>query len=536
MFITSYFISNVFKAEKTDEQKIDKLLDIMKRRDDKHFNEFWEILRKEHAGLVTHCLGEGQCTAVDRQVETSARKRIQLSNSESPPDQGKKCKLEENLAISSEQVCDPAKMFKDMCHKLVKRIDAENGLLFYLLSKNILTYDEYCSINPDINYEAVNEQLIKYLLPKITQHYEDFLDALVNHSQKHVVLFIKHSGNMEAIIDRPNRPLTDCEMRKISNSKHCLVELMNSEDIRLGLLSKSCITDRHSNKINAQITNREKNDVLLQILVRRSYSDYDNFKFFLRKTMQSNIVDILEKGGVVAIHTKLKNRPDWNKIETTLIDRLTKYALGESNADNDRSLTEEQITTINDILKRFGEKKGIYIEIKGASQSGSIAIYAQFKNLRALLAMGKNNCDLQEIKAMLESIFACLLHEKDNSLIETVTIDQDQYIACLEEFYRQECPVHIRSKYDTIVECLSMSKAFISALQTRGVVSLTQIETLRKIKPYQDQNREFLSLIQRSDDINFGVIVDTIARYLSRSYSGLISGRLRHYLQLFSSS
>ena len=320
--------------------------------------------------------------------------------------------------------------YKAVRNSLAQYIDPDNGLLWCLNGKEVLTDSDLIQLDSfksnkikAKSFLEVNEELLlKYISPKIECCCDKFLEALDENSQRHVALCIIN-GEMNS--DGEERLLTENEISIINDNLFSLVNLMNPYrmDFLYRLISKKCITERHKASIENCSEIKQKIDELLTILKRRSYSDFKHFKLCLHDTMQDKIVDILEMGGIVTVRLKLAKSADRKIIESKLIDLVTGYV--DESTEIDKNLTPDQIIIIKDILEELKKSK---IHLMGNSAWRSIAVFFQcatYDSYKSLVGFYENGI----LKGTLERLFRCLLKlsDGDPKLIRDVSITNGSF-------------------------------------------------------------------------------------------------------------
>ena len=245
--------------------------------------------------------------------------------------------------------------FNKVFLSLMTYLDSENGLLECLTFHGVLTDTEYrqlVDISP--NKERNGRLIMKYIKPKITDKCEEFVEALIDNEQEHIANHIMSSG----LYQGEDRLLTCEEIKIIDSDMFGLINLIHpySKQFLYRLVSKSCITSTHKEKIESHEEFPHQVDELLTILKRRRYKDLRNFKQCLHATMQNKLIELCEMSGLVAISVKLRNRPDMSFIESALIAHLTDYV----DKYIEKTLTAEQKRFVADILKEL-ERADIHI-------------------------------------------------------------------------------------------------------------------------------------------------------------------------------
>src|SRR6218665_2510197 len=92
-------------------------------------------------------------------------------------------------------------------------------------------------------------------------------------------------------------PLTDNEISILDTNQESLVDLMDCSDLVVRLYSAQVINGRQRETISSEPTNHRRNEVLLDILRRRSIDDYRQVVRCLHESNQNHVAEILDEGG-----------------------------------------------------------------------------------------------------------------------------------------------------------------------------------------------------------------------------------------------
>ena len=257
--------------------------------------------------------------------------------------------------------CHPSDIirgFKEVQSKgsdLEDYIDPENGLLNRLYNQRIIDNSEVDILQKIKPYQNLNGEILRRIDSKIYSISKQFIQALCQDEQDHVAIFIVTAGCESDSDER----LLPRELRKvIDDNMFCLVKLIDTEkhDLVYKLVAGNCITSRHREKV-IHSKSEDKAHELLIILQRRRYKDFFNFMECLRKTMQHNMVKILEKGGVTEIKVQLlQERTDRINIEAELVRKLTGYV----DEDKASGLSEDQKQIVDALLERVGRERYLF--------------------------------------------------------------------------------------------------------------------------------------------------------------------------------
>lgn len=92
-------------------------------------------------------------------------------------------------------------------------------------------------------------------------------------------------------------PLRDNEMKSMRVNRVKLIEIIDSQDLCIYLLSKGVINTRQREFISSKSCNSEKNEALLDVLRRFSVKQFRICVTGLRQSNQSHVAEVLSKSG-----------------------------------------------------------------------------------------------------------------------------------------------------------------------------------------------------------------------------------------------
>ena len=309
---------------------------------------------------------------------------------------------------------------KKVQSSIAEHLDPFNGLLVCLRERGILERDENDKLNQFVNettsHRECNERILsEYVLPKIEYCCKEFIEALKDNDQEHIVNFIMNAG------EHLDRVLSKEEIRIIDDNKSCLVNLI--DPYKMGfldlLVSENCITSRQREIVEKRGTNQEKIVELMKVLKLRNCRHFQNFKLCLNETKQGKLADVLVEGqGVIAVHVTI----DKNKnISTSKLIAILTTHLQELD-ELDGSPTMEQITLKN----QLNELTGLGVDFIGVCNSAdeSIVNYFQCSSSRSVKKFSQA-LESGQLKHILENMYRCHLQIPDtkSTLIKHVTSD-----------------------------------------------------------------------------------------------------------------
>ena len=296
-------------------------------------------------------------------------------------------------------------------------IDPENGLLYKLKDQMIINNREIVTFLNIIPYRSLNMELLRKIEMEIENISREFIEALCKDDQDHIAKFIVTAGCETNSDER----LLPRELRKvIDDNMFCLEKLIDTEKLDLihRLVTEECITSKHRDRV-IRCKREEKAYELLVILRRRRYRDYFNFMECLRKTMQNNIVKILENGGVMDVQIEFyQERSDKRDIEAELIRKLTGYV----DEDKANELSEEQKKIVDELLAKLAENDIYFIGACTGTSKNSVSMFLQGRKDDSLPVL-QEGCESGSLKNTMDKFVRTLFKIPEGSppLVKMVT-------------------------------------------------------------------------------------------------------------------
>lgn len=189
---------------------------------------------------------------------------------------------------------DRTAVIRKLSNDLIDTVDVHHGLIDLLFSRSVLTNRQIENIKSRPTDFGRVKELLDCVARLDADKQEMFLVTLEKTQQRHVSNFIRMNGRRSATDDWP---LTQSrrEVETLDRLKSKLIELI---DPRNGLLqelfSVGCINSRQKQKLEIDVmSDAERNELLLDILRRRSVADYYKFVRCLTVTKQHHVVSLL---------------------------------------------------------------------------------------------------------------------------------------------------------------------------------------------------------------------------------------------------
>ena len=239
------------------DEKARRLLDILATKDDDAFDAFINALNETGQPHVIYILtGE-----ISSQHQNEERKSVPMS--------------EEHwraLTVNSDQ--------------LSKFMDTENGLLDRLLREDVISFNDAQQTRYVSGFVAKTHKLIEVLTRKSEAAFDGFIKALNETGQSHVTYILTGEGN--------SRPLKE-EYRKmlLTTKRDCLVNIIESKNgLITALMRKEVFSEYDEQRVTGvqPDTYYNRNELILNLIARKSQSDFFNFLSALNDTGQTHVV------------------------------------------------------------------------------------------------------------------------------------------------------------------------------------------------------------------------------------------------------
>ena len=230
------------------EDMADETLNIFLRKPDCAFDNFVDALSKSGQSHVAYLL-----TGVGRPPMSDQHRELLVTN------------------------------MKELC----KFVDVENGLLDSLFSQKVISLIEAERVRSVPGNNQMAQKLVTTLLRKHDDAFHDFVSALNDNGQKHVAFILTAEGD--------SRPMKN-ELRDtlLATHRDRVVGMMDSKKsgIVSSLMSKGVFTEHDEGRVVNVIPNTtdNENEIILNLVARKSQSAYFDFISALNDTYQTHVV------------------------------------------------------------------------------------------------------------------------------------------------------------------------------------------------------------------------------------------------------
>jgi len=376
--------------------------------------------------------------------------------------------------------------FKQLC----KFVDPENGLLDTLISMEVISVTSARSIRSiPSTYNGNAQKLIEILMRKSDDTFHDFITALTCTGQSHVAYILTGEGN--------SRHLKEEHRAKLLTSKrYFLVNTIDSKSSGLvtALMSKGVFSDYDEQRVTGLQpgTNYDRNELILNLIARKSQSDFFNFISALNDTDQTHVSVALIGADVVAkIKTVYESGSDVRHI-----------------LDVDAELVEyvrKMFRTNSDVVKRLNE----LLSHNGVSVSdvkeGCLEVTFTCENVASLLNLRRLRCSGELEQILCETFCFQFANKGLKSLKLTITNEQFEQCASWVPMTAEHRKSLLSSEASLLNE-IKMSADFLDRLR----LCKRRRQAIEQAATREQQVKTLLDVVSRRPDSAFDELLSAL--------------------------
>jgi len=403
-------------------------------------------------------------------------------------------------------------MLRNKMPDLCKYIDAENGLLDVLYSYSVITKCDVERIRSVADYNTVARKLLESLLRKSDNAFDKFVTVLNETGQGHVVYLLTGEGDSRPVKEEHRK-------RMLAMNRSEIVNTLDSKTsgIITALMSRGVFSSYDEARVDSAVpdTDYKRNEIILDLIARKSQMAFFNFISALNDTDQTHVAVAMIGANVIA---KLK----------------TVYDAGNRNGNSALPNVDAELL---DYIREMFEHNGIVVSrlnrilsAKGVAvtdiRDGSIQVTFtcndddSLQNLRNLYTSGQ----LQDL--FVEAFCPRFAHKGLESM--KLEITDEMFAQCAVTFSRwtlmtTEHRLALKSSTKWLVDTMTISADLLDKLslckrRRQGIVRAAtreqQVKTLLDIVSRQPDSA-FTQLLNALSDTQQFKAVSCIRGFLS---------------------
>jgi len=385
------------------------------------------------------------------------------------------------------------KILRERMHDLENFVDTENGLLVRLISQDTISLYDAKQIRSITDPNVMARELVEILLRKPDDAFHKFITSLRESGQSHVAYILTGEGN--------SRPLKEEHRSKLlSGPREYLVKTIDSKHSGLvtALMSKGVLTSAEAQRVTSvrPDTQDDRNEVILDLITRKSQSDFFNFISALNDTKQTHVAVALIGAGVVAkIKTVYESGTDGG--HTPDVDAELLEYMKEMFQRNG-----EVVARLNEILSTNGVS---VFDVK----EGCIAVTFTCKSAESL----RNFHYLHhagELENLLNEAFCSRFADKGLKSLK-VEIPSHQFEQCAKTFARWIPMTSERHEALLLSEKLLVDKITVSGdLLDKLSLCKRRREAIESASTREEQVKTLIDIVSRQPDSTFTELLNAL--------------------------
>jgi len=384
--------------------------------------------------------------------------------------------------------------------------DPENGLLDKLVSTKVISLTDAKYIRAMTGHNEKARKLIEILIRKSDDAFDGFINALNQTRQSHVTNMLTGEGN--------SRPLKDeYRIRLLTSKRDFLVKMIDSKSSGLitALMSKGVFSDYDEQRVTGvqPDTDYGRNEVTLDLIARKSQSDFFHFISALNDTEQTHVVVSLIGANVVAkIKTVYESETDGSyipEVDAELLDYM-----------------REMFQRNGDVVRRLNE----LLSYNGVSvtdvSDGCIEITFTCENIESLSTF-RDIYNSRTLEQLLNTAFCFQFAKKDLKVLEVV-ISAEQFEQCADMFARwlpitSEHREALLSSKERLVDKIRIHEDFLDKLS----LCRRRRQAIERAATPEKQVKTLLDIVSRRPDSAFTQLISALKDTNQHEAAAIIS-------------
>jgi len=349
-------------------------------------------------------------------------------------------------------------------------------------------------------------EMVETLLRKSDDAFQQFITLLHETMQSHVAYILTGEGNSQPLKEEHRTRLLSTHREYLVTIDSQYSGLMTSL-MGKGVFSsydKQCVDD-----VQPQ-TNYDRNEIILDLIAKKSQSDFFNFISALNDTGQMHVAVALIGADVVAkIKTVYEPGADVDHVRDVDAD-LLEYMREMFQRDG------EVVRKINRILTRNG------VAVSGVGE-GCIEVTFTCQSVESLHSF-RHLCDSGELQKMINEVLCSQFAEKGLKSI-MIVISNDQFEHCAQTFARW---IPMTSEHREAL--LSSQKLLVNELEVNGglldKLSLCKRrrEAIESAGDHDRQVKTLIDIVSRQPDSGFTQLLHALIDTKQTKAAAIIRG------------
>ena len=373
--------------------------------------------------------------------------------------------------------------------QLCKFLDPENGLLVNLYSAEIISSFDSDRVRSAAGYNERARTLVEIIMRKSDDAFQRLVKALNDTGQVHVTYILTKQGD--------DRPVCEEFRKKLTEHRTYLVKTIDSKHSGLvtTLVSKGVFSEYDQQRVTGRQPNTDidRNEVIMDLLARKSQSSFDRFIAALEETGQRHVaVEFIGEEVVARIIARTRSGACLPAAEAAIRQYIEDAV--EHNAP--------EVQELNQVLH------GKEISIKEIRE-GSIIIKFRCKNVTALKNLEKLYTSAQLDELLTDALCPIFTQKGLESL--HVDIPVDEFQRCGRTFRQMKLMTsEHRDALESSVELLADKVSVTGDLLDKLSLCQRRRQAIEQSATREQQVKTLFDIVSRQPDSAFTKLLDAL--------------------------
>ena len=376
--------------------------------------------------------------------------------------------------------------------------DPVNGVTSELLqSHTISNRDQEERIRSKTDLNEMARELVETLMRKPDDAFDAFIRALNTTGQSHVTYILTGEGD--------SQPVSKECRAKLMKKRSAVVKSIFPDCIVSKLISKGVFSSHDQRRVECQMSNKKKCEMIVDLIARKSQSAFDSFIDTLIKSHHQHVAEELMGSEVVGqlktqSHMDKEIREDHDDKE--LVDKM-QHAF-ENN--------ETEVKTIDEVLSSNG------ISVTDI-ENGSIIVKFRCRDHAALASL-ENLYSSKQLDQMFTDSFRFWLAKKGLEALCLEIADEELKLHKKLKLMTEDHREALLSSADHLAEKLIISDALLKKLS----LCKRRRQTIERAGTHHEQVKTLLDIVSRQPDSAFTQLLDALTTTEQHEAVTIING------------
>jgi len=391
------------------------------------------------------------------------------------------------------------KLLQSKKEELEMFCDPENGIVSALAAAGVISHRAEARIRNKTNLNNMARELVETLIRESDDAFDVFIKALNKTGQGHVTYILTGEGD--------SQPVSEECRTKLTEKRSAIVKSIYAKCLVSTLISKGVFSSHDQHRVESQLSDTEKGELMIDLIARKSHSAFDRFIDTLKECHHEHVAGVLTSLEVVG---EIQIQVDVDE-ETVPKDRVEVSELCDNMQQAFRD-NDTQVKMINETLILNG------ISVSDI-EHGSVIIKFKCRDHAALASLKKLYFS-NKLDQLFTEAFASSCADKGLEALN-LKIADDEFERHNElRLITDEHHKALLSSKELLVEKLIVGDELLDRLS----LCPRRRQTIERAATPQQQVKTLLDIISRQPDSAFTQLLNALRATEQQDVATIISG------------